>query len=96
MYLDIDDVAVPGELWERARAGDKAARTELRTKLNGLQLYDHILSVQPNRLFGDGALVWVTLRELREARIVSMVTISTTDGAWWLRDEQNAAARDRA
>lgn len=70
MLLEIDEVFVNRQLWQRVLAGDEAARDELRKELDGLVLYLHALSVS-----GDDGVV-VTLRELQAQHCVGHVTLS--------------------
>jgi hypothetical protein len=45
VFVDIDEVAVPVEVWDRATAGDMDARHQVRALVHELVVYQHALSV---------------------------------------------------
>lgn len=67
--MEIDNVAVNAADWELARKGDKAAQQRIAGSIDGLTLYLHILTTEPDEIL-------VTLRELQELHIINSVTIS--------------------
>jgi hypothetical protein len=47
VFVDIDEVAVPVEVWGRVTAGDIDARQQVRALVHELLVYQHALSVSP-------------------------------------------------
>lgn len=74
MYLEIDEVAVSGALWERVKAGDQVARDELKNQVVGLQLSEHAFGHGPE-LQAAGIDTVVTLRELAHLDLIFDVRI---------------------
>ena len=69
MLMEVDQVAIDKELWERVKAGDLDARTEVRNLVDGLVIYLHALPVEEHEIL-------VSLRELEGASVVESVKIS--------------------
>lgn len=69
--MECDQVAVIEEVWNRAKAGEKEAIEQLRSELDGLELYEHALCTD------SPPYTWVSIRELNEAGIVELVILKT-------------------
>ena len=67
--MEIDQVVVNIELWNRVLKGDDEARKELATKLTGIELYMHAMQWDRN------TEMVVTLRDLEGANVVDYVRI---------------------
>lgn len=63
-----DQVAVEAELWRRVFHGDVRAAQELRSQIDGLVLYFHMLPLRSSE-------VLVPVRDLEAAGIIGSVTI---------------------
>jgi hypothetical protein len=68
-YVEIDHVAVEKDIWKAVQNGDEKAKEKLRSELNGLELYEHILSL-PHKEFEI-----VTLSQLDAAGLIRSVQI---------------------
>jgi len=66
--MEIDEVAIKKELWDRVKAGDAAALIEAREFVDGMNIYMHNLPTEEDE-------VLVTLRELEGALVVESVRI---------------------
>ena len=73
MLMEVDQVAIDKELWERVKVGDLDARTEARNLVDGLVIYLHALPVQEHEIL-------VSLRDLEGVGVVESVTISAEGG----------------
>lgn len=69
MLVEIDEFVVDKNLWQRAEAGDRAAKDEIRTEIDGMFLYMHALSMP------EGNWHVVTLRDLERLGIVGSVEL---------------------
>ena len=67
--MEIDQVAVDGSTWAKARAGDESARDALRARLDGERIYLHAMPVEASEIV-------VTLRELDAANVLGSVVLS--------------------
>jgi len=68
MLLEIDEVAVPTELWVRVRHGNKQAIEALQEMIDGLEIYMHA--------FGCGKDdTIISLRQLERAGVAGTVVI---------------------
>ncbi len=57
-YVEVDEIAVDKDLWNRVKHGDKEAIKELKEEQNeNIYLYSHGLNVRDNEII-------ITLREL--------------------------------
>jgi hypothetical protein len=73
MLVEVDQVAMPAELWHRVLAGDPIACTEVRALIDGLHLSMHALSIPPE--WREAPIVLVTLRELEGANLLAGVLL---------------------
>jgi len=67
--VEIDQVAIKKELWERVKAGHLDALAEVRNLVDGLAIYMHAMPVQEHEIL-------VSLRDLEGACVAESVTIS--------------------
>lgn len=84
MLLEIDEIVVEKELWEKAKNGDVAVQKQMRKELHDLKLYMHNFIVAYHgggieEIFGpdlgDDKFVVITLREAEGANIVDSINI---------------------
>lgn len=69
--MEVDEVAVNRELWERVKSTDDfAAKQDIRKAINGLKLYCHLMPVRDDETV-------VRLRQLEAECILEAVTIRT-------------------
>lgn len=78
--LSISHVAVDRELFEKAKAGDKVAVLDLRNKLHGLFLYDHMFPVMENEQI-------VTIFDLGQIGVIDKVRFEKSIMTWMLEIE---------
>jgi len=70
--VEIDQVALKKELWDKVKAGDATALIEAREFVDGMNIYMHNLPVEEDE-------VLVTLRELEGALVVESVRIEAEE-----------------
>lgn len=68
MILEIDQVVVKKELWQKALKKDVEAINNLRQELHGLVLYFHNIIVEPDSQV-------VSIRELEDIGVIAYVEI---------------------
>lgn len=71
MFLEVNEVAVLKDVWDRVKIGDVEAITQLKKDLNKLEVYCHALSTD------SPPYDWVTINELIDYKIIIGLTIHT-------------------
>jgi hypothetical protein len=61
-------VYVPRETYRRAKSGEQAARDEMKRKLHGVVIYDHVFSAEPDDIA-------VQLDDLINMDVIEAVTL---------------------
>lgn len=69
MLLEVDEIVLPKADYEAAKAGDRAALSRIKQRIDDLQIYFHAYFPAP-----DEDCV-VTLRDLEELCVIEHVTI---------------------
>jgi hypothetical protein len=67
--VEVDEIAVPEAVWQKACEGDVVARQEIGKIINGLELYFHAMGIPED---------WtvIKLTDLEKARIYVTVKVS--------------------
>lgn len=75
MLLEIDEVAIDSGLWARVQRGEEQALIIVRGILDGMDLYLHNYVPSQGPLTISDNVIAVTLRQLREAKVIESVRI---------------------